>query len=264
MTELAGKKIIVTGAASGIGRATSLLAARQGASVVVVDYSKQIQETVAEILADGGQAIAVTADIRDEDAVETFIAQCEDDFGSFDGIYANAGVSGARKPFLDLTAEEFRQTLAINTVGTFLCIKHAAPRLVAQNSGSIVCTASVAGLRANAGGVDYSASKAGIISMVQTIAYQLYGTGVRINAICPGLIETGMTAGTFASAREKGKEDRIGQVNPAARYGGPEEIAAMACFLLSDAASYVNGQAIPVDGGLSASHPWIYPRGTAR
>jgi NAD(P)-dependent dehydrogenase (short-subunit alcohol dehydrogenase family) len=126
--------------------------------------------------------------------------------------------------------------------------------------GSIVCTASVAGLRANAGGIDYSASKAGVISIVQTTAYQLYGTGIRINAICPGLIETGMTRATFERADERGTRDRIGQVNPTARAGQPLEIAQMACFLLSDRASYVNGQAIPVDGGLSASHPWVYPK----
>ena len=104
------------------------------------------------------------------------------------------------------------------------------------------------------------ASKAGVISMVQTVAYQLYGTGVRINAICPGLIETGMTAPIFTRARERGAESRIGQINPTARYGKPSEIGEMACFLLSDAASYVNAQAIPVDGGLSGGHPWVYPR----
>ena len=116
-------------------------------------------------------------------------------------------------------------------------------------------------MRANAGGVDYSASKAGVISIVQTTAYQLYGTGVRINAICPGLIETGMTKPVFDSAKERGREDRIGQINPSKRYGNPEEIGEAACFLLSDKASYINGQALPVDGDLSASHPWSFPRG---
>ena len=119
---------------------------------------------------------------------------------------------------------------------------------------------SVAGLRANAGGVDYSASKAGVISIVQTTAYQTYGSGVRINAICPGLIETGMTKPTFERARARGNEDKIGQINPMKRFGQPSEIGEMACFLLSDRASYVNGQAVAVDGGLSASHPWVYPR----
>ena len=99
-----------------------------------------------------------------------------------------------------------------------------------------------------------------MISLVQTIAYELYGTGVRINAVCPGLIETGMTEPIFAGARRKGTASRIGQINPSKRHGEPEEIAEMVCFLLSDAASYVNGQAIAVDGGLSASHPWVFPQ----
>jgi len=260
MTDLKGKKIIVTGAASGIGRASSLLAASQGASVVVVDSAENVDETAAAIQSAGGQAVASRADVSNEDEVKAFIALCMAEYGGINGIHANAGVSGARKPFMELTPQDWQETLGINTVGTFLCIKHVASHLVAQNAGSIVCTASVAGLRANAGGVDYSASKAAVISITQTVAYQLYGTGVRINAICPGLIDTGMTSSIFNSARNKGKEGRIGQVNPSARYGKPEEIAEMACFLLSDAASYINGQAIPVDGGLSASHPWIFPK----
>jgi len=260
MNDLVGKRIVVTGAASGIGRATSLLAASRGASVVAVDYAAAVADTATQIEKAGGVSVAVKADVSDEDAVRDFIQLCIDRFGGIDGLYANAGVSGGNKPFSELTLDDWQRTLSINTMGTFLCVKHVAEHLVAQKSGSIVCTASVAGLRANAGGVDYSASKAGVISMVQTIAYELYGSNVRINAICPGLIETGMTEPIFAGARKKGTESRIGQVNPTARYGAPEEIAEMACFLLSDAASYVNGQAIAVDGGLSASHPWIYPQ----
>ncbi|MBD3649575.1 MAG: SDR family oxidoreductase [Pseudomonadales bacterium] len=260
MSELENKRLVITGAASGIGRATSIMAAKRGAAIVAVDYADEVEETVQEIEAIGGNAVAVRADISDEEAVQSFIQQCVDTLGGIDGIFANAGVGGAGKPFTELTTDDWQRTLGINTVGTFLCIKHSTSHFRAQGHGSIVCTASVAGIRANAGGVDYSASKAAIISMAQTIAYQLYGTGIRINALCPGLIETGMTAGVFTWARSKGTEDRIGQINPAARYGHPEEIAEMACFLLSDAASYVNGQAIAVDGGLSASHPWAFPR----
>jgi len=263
MSELAGKRIIITGAASGIGRATSLLVASRGASIVAVDYAANVVETVTQIERTGGEAIAVKADISDEGAVRDFVALCVDRFGGIDGLYANAGVSGGNKPFSKLTVDDWQQTLSVNTMGTFLCVKHVAARLVAQKSGSIVCTASVAGLRANAGGADYSASKAGVISMVQTIAYELYGTNVRINAICPGLIETGMTEPIFTGARKKGTASKIGQINPSARHGAPEEIAEMACFLLSDRASYVNGQAIAVDGGLSASHPWVYPQENA-
>jgi len=261
MSDLAGKKIIVTGAAGGIGLATSKLAASLGASVLAVENNAAVEDTAASIRADGGHAQAVRADVSDENDVAGFAAECVDLFGNIDGLYANAGIIGAYKPFQDLTPEDWQRTLGINLVGTFLCIKHVAAYLVAQKSGAIVCTASVAGLRANAGPVDYSASKAGVISMTQTIAYELYGTGVRINAVCPGLIETGMTESIFSNARERGTEGRIGQVNPSARHGTPDEIAEMACFLLSDAASYVNGQAFPVDGGLSASHPWVFPQG---
>ena len=260
MGMLEGKNIVITGAASGIGRATCQLAAREGASVVAVDVADGVVDTARSIEADGGTALAVQADASDEDAVKSFVAQCVDSYGSIDGIYANAGVSGGRKTLMELTVEDWQRTLAVNTVGVFLAIKHSVPHMIERGSGAIVCTASVAGLRANAGGVDYSASKAGVISIVQTVAYQLYDTGIRINAICPGLIETGMTQPTFERARERGTEHRIGQVNPTRRPGQPIEIAQAACFLLSDRASYVNGQALPVDGGLSSSHPWVFPR----
>jgi len=260
MQPLKHKRLVITGAASGIGRATSMLAAAEGASVVAVDLSEAVRDTVAEITAAGGRAVAVQADTSDETSVAGFVERCVSEFGGLDGLYANAGIGGSGKPFSEMTAEDWQRTLAVNTIGVFLAIKHAVPHLTRQGSGAILCTASVAGLRANAGGVDYSASKAAVISIVQTMAYQLYGTGVRINAICPGLIETGMTRPAFERARERGTEDRIGQINPTRRAGQPIEIAQMACFLLSDRASYVNGQAIPVDGGLSASLPWVYPR----
>lgn len=261
MSELLGKRIIITGAASGIGRATSLLAASRGATVLAVDHAANVVETVTHIEQSGGEAFAVKADISNEEAVRDFVELCVDRYGGVDGLYANAGVSGGNKHFSNLSLDDWQRTLSINTMGTFLCVRHVAEHLVARKSGSIVCTASVAGLRANAGGADYSASKAAVISMVQTVAYELYGTNVRINAICPGLIETGMTEPIFAGARKKGTDSKIGQINPSARHGAPEEIAEMACFLLSDRASYVNGQAIAVDGGLSASHPWVYPQG---
>ncbi len=260
MGMLEGKRIIITGAASGIGRATALLAAQEGARVVAVDLSDTVDQTTAIITGSGGTAIGIHANAANEDDVRDFVTACVDTYGGIDGIYANAGVSGGRKPLTELTVDDWQRTLGVNTIGVFLAIKHTVPHFTTKNSGSIVCTASVAGLRANAGGVDYSASKAGVISIVQTTAYQLYGTGIRINAICPGLIETGMTRPAFDRARERGTSERIGQINPMKRHGEPVEIAQMACFLLSDRASYVNGQSIPVDGGLSASHPWVFPR----
>lgn len=123
--------------------------------------------------------------------------------------------------------------------------------------GSIIATASVAGIRSNAGSTPYSASKAAVVSLAQTMAYQLAGTGVRVNAICPGLIETGMTASMYEAARARGTEKRIGQLNPMKRGGHADEIARVALFLGSDESSYVNGQAWAVDGGLSAGHPYV-------
>lgn len=260
MGMLEGKRLIITGAGSGIGRATSLLAAAEGATVLAVDLADSVQETADAINAAGGNGLALKADVSDEAAVADYVAKAVAEFGGLDGIYANAGVVGGGKPMLELTVEDWQRTLGVNTIGVFLAVKHAIPELLNSGGGAILCTASVAGIRANAGGVDYSASKAGVISIVQTVAYQLYGQPVRINAICPGLIQTGMTKPVFDMAEERGTLDRIGQINPTRRSGQPEEIGQMACFLLSDRASYVNGQAIPVDGGLSASHPWAFPR----
>jgi len=196
--------------------------------------------------------------------VKGFIDQAVREFGGLDAVYANAGIGAAGGGFgtLDqITPEGWMEVLRINLVGPFLAIKHASAVMKEKGKGSIICTASVAGIRSGAGGVPYSASKAGVINLVQTCANQLYGTGVRVNAICPGLIETGMTRGLYVRARERGTEDRIGQLNPLKRGGQPEEIAAAALFLASDDSSYVNGQAVVVDGGLSSSHPVGQRRG---
>ena len=157
-------------------------------------------------------------------------------------------------PVMDAAA--WAEILRINLIGPFLAIKYAAPAMKDSGGGSIICTASVAGIRAGAGGPAYSASKAGVINLVKVAATQMVGAGIRVNAICPGLIETGMTEFIFDRAREKGQEDRIGHLNPLKRGGQPIEIANAALFLASDDSSYVNGQAITVDGGLSASHPF--------
>jgi NAD(P)-dependent dehydrogenase (short-subunit alcohol dehydrogenase family) len=261
MGRLQGKRAIVTGAGSGIGRASARLFAAEGAAVLCVDKTREtVEETVKEIAASGGTAIALAADVGTEADVAGYVARAVREFGGLDVIYANAGISGGLPPLLEQTVELWQEVLRVNLIGPFLAIKHAVPHMVKQGNGSIVCTASVAGLRANAGSNPYSASKAGVISLVQTAANSLFGTGVRVNAICPGLIETGMTKPIFDSAKARGTEGRIGQLNPSQRHGLPKEIAAMALFLASDDASYVNGQAFPVDGGLTSTHPFIPPR----
>jgi NAD(P)-dependent dehydrogenase (short-subunit alcohol dehydrogenase family) len=260
MNTLQGKIALVTGAASGIGRASALLFASEGAVVVALDRAAEVEATAAAIRADGGRAVARIADSSAEADVAAAVSFAVAEYGGLDVCYANAGISGGLVPFFEETAERWKEVLNVNLVGTFLAVKYAARAMVARRRGSIICTASVAGLRSGAGGMPYSASKAGVISLVQTAANQLSGTGVRINAICPGLIETGMTRPIFAAARARGSERKIGQLNPLRRAGGPIEIAQVALFLASDAASYVNGQAIAVDGGLSSSHPVVIRR----
>jgi NAD(P)-dependent dehydrogenase (short-subunit alcohol dehydrogenase family) len=255
MGRLEGRVAVITGAASGIGRASALLFAKEGATVVAFDKAPQVEATAEAIVAAGGRATGLVGDAGLEKDVEATIGWAVKEFGRLDAVYANAGVSGGYTPMEELTAEFWAEILRINLIGPFLAIKHASKVMAAAGKGSIICTASVAGLRSGAGGIPYSASKAGVISLVQTSANVLYGTGVRVNAICPGLIETGMTAPIYARARERGTDDKIGQLNPLKRGGEPREIAAAALFLASDEASYVNGQAIAVDGGLSSSHP---------
>jgi len=150
----------------------------------------------------------------------------------------------------------FERVIAVNLLGPLLALRYAAPPMVEAGKGAIVMTASVAGVAGNAGPVVYSATKAGVINLAKSAASELIGTGVRVNAICPGLIETGMTRFIFERARERGTEDKIGQLNPLQRYGAPEEMANVALFLASDESSYVNGHAIVADGGLSASVPF--------
>ena len=258
---LAGQTAIITGAGSGIGRATAQLFAAEGARLLIVDRNAAgLEETAALVGEAGAPALTAVADAGSEADVAGFVARAAAEWGGIDVLYANAGISGGLVPFLENTAELWMDVLRVNLLGPFLAIRAVVPHMVARGAGSIICTASVAGLRANAAGAPYSASKAGVISLVQTAADALAGTGVRVNAICPGLIETGMTAPIFAGARAKGTVDKIGQLNPSRRAGIPQEIAKVALFLASADASYVNGQALPVDGGLSSTHPFARRR----
>jgi NAD(P)-dependent dehydrogenase (short-subunit alcohol dehydrogenase family) len=256
MGRLQGKSVIITGAGSGIGRAAALLFTKEGAKLIAVDRTEGVKETVEEIKRAGGTAEAVMADAGSETDVMAFIDKAVKTHGRLDAIWANAGVSGGLVPLAEQTVEHWQEVLRVNLIGAFLAVKYAIPHMVKQQSGAIVLTASVAGLKAGASGHPYAASKAGVISLVQTTAYSLSGTGVRINAVCPGLIETGMTKPIFDRAKERGTADKIGQLNPLKRPGQPHELAAMGLFLASDEASYVNGQAFPVDGGLTASMPY--------
>jgi len=237
---LANKIAIVTGAGSGIGKATVALFREHGATVVGADLHG------ADATCDAGNEAQVAALIADTVAAH----------GGLDIFFANAGIGGGLQSILEQSEQDWAEVLRVNLIGPAVAIKHAAPHMKERGQGSIICTASVAGLRSGAGGPAYSASKAGVISLVKTAAQQLTGSNIRVNAICPGLIETGMTEFVYERARAKGVEDRLGHLNPLKRGGAPIEIANVALFLASDEASYVNGHALVVDGGLSSSHPF--------
>ncbi len=254
MARFTDKSIIVTGAGSGIGRAAAMAFAAEGGRVLVADLTDGADATADAIRQAGGTAEALRIDAGSEaDVVRAIDLACER-FGGLDIMFANAGISGGMANIFDTDVALITDVLRVNLIGPFLAIKHAAPRIAERGGGAIVLTASVAGIRSGAGSPAYSASKAGVINLAAVAAQQLSGSNVRVNAICPGLTETGMTKPTFDYAREAGKMDRVGRLNPLRRGAQPEELAKVALFLASDDASYVNGQALAVDGGLSSSH----------
>ncbi|KAK2463190.1 hypothetical protein APHAL10511_004845 [Amanita phalloides] len=268
--KLKDKVCIITGVGSlkGIGRASTIRFAHEGAKhLYLLDYDAtnlpNLKETIAQRYPDV-KVTTIQADAADEKAISDVCAQALKEEGRLDVFFANAGV--ATNDHLDHTsAETFMNSLRVNTLSCFLAIKYASLAMRELNpargkntsGGSIIMTASTAGLRSGAGPIDYSASKAAVNNMAQTGAYQLQRTDIRVNTICPGLIETGMTVTTFNFARQRGTAGKIGQLNPLGRFGVPEEIANVATFLASDESSYINGQNIAVDGGLSASLPVV-------
>lgn len=250
---LDGKIAIITGAGSGIGRASARRFAEEGAKVVLGDKSEAVHETAAGI---GAAAVAMQMDAGTEADVAKIVALAQTSFGGIDIAFANAGIIGDHSGIFDIDPAAWAETLRVNLIGPALMVKHAGKFMVDQGrGGAIVLTASVAGINSGAGPSAYSASKAGVINLAKVAAQQLSTSGVRVNALCPGLTETGMTKGTFDYARDKGVTHKIGQLNPLRRGAQPEELANAALFLASDLASYVNGQALAVDGGLTSSHP---------
>jgi NAD(P)-dependent dehydrogenase (short-subunit alcohol dehydrogenase family) len=256
MGALAGKVAIITGAGSGIGRASAKRFAAEGAKLVIGDKTEAVFETAKMVEEAGGTVTALQIDAGVEADVAKLVETAQANYGGVDVAFANAGIIGDMGGIFEIDPATMAETFRVNVIGPALMVKHAGKAMVDQGrGGAIVLTASVAGLNSGAGPLTYSASKAGVINLAKTAAQQLTTSGVRVNAICPGLTETGMTKPTFDYARSKDVMHKVGQLNPLKRAAQPEELANVALFLASDQASYVNGQAIAVDGGLTSSHP---------
>lgn len=251
---LEGKVAVITGAASGIGRATAILFAKEGARLVLADWHEEgLKETLELVLQAGGEAVIQRTNVAIEEEVKRLIEVALHNYSAIDIVCNNAGITGQLASLGEEDGEDWHKVYGVNVLGAVFTTKHVSGHMRERRSGAIVNTASVAGIRSGAGTNAYSASKAALINFTQTSACDLGGYNIRVNAVCPGLIETGMTKPVFDLARDKGKLDKLGNRCELRRYGLPEEVAAAILFLAGDEASFVTGQALPVDGGNTAS-----------
>jgi NAD(P)-dependent dehydrogenase (short-subunit alcohol dehydrogenase family) len=258
MGKLDGKVAVITGAASGMGRATALRFAREGAAVVVADLNSQAgEETISEIAATGGRAVYQHTDVGNERDLQALFDRAVKEYGRLDITYNNAGIGGATGKLTEIKAEDWDKTFVILTRAVFLGIKFSIEPMRRVGGGSIISTASVAGLRGAAGLHAYSAAKAAVVNLTESAAIELGHDRIRVNCICPGgiltpLVYRGMRGGAEAAARN------MARAQPIPRAGKPEDIAAMATFLASDEAEWITGTAMVVDGGMNTGNARIH------
>jgi NAD(P)-dependent dehydrogenase (short-subunit alcohol dehydrogenase family) len=253
---LDGKIALVTGAAGVIGTATMRLLAERGARIVAVDRQERSLKDAIAGLPSSAETLAITADVTQEDEVADYVRAAIAKFGTIDVFYNNAGIEGEIKPITDYPLDSFRRVLDVNVIGVFLGLKHVLPVMLKTNSGSIINTASIAGLIGSPSIAVYSASKHAVIGLTKSVAQECSGTGVRVNCVCPGLIDSRMLS-AIIDGRNPGNApppmERIVDRIPARRLGQAAEVASIVAFLASDEASYVSGSAYTVDGGRTSA-----------
>ena len=248
---LKSRVMLITGAAGGIGRATALVAARAGARVFAADLDPAgAEETERLVREAGGEARAAACDVAQAPSVKALVANVVATFGRIDCAFNNAGIEGSPAPVAALEEDDFDRVIAVNLKGVWLAMKHEIAAMLPQGGGAIVNTASIAGLVGTAGYAAYIASKHGVTGLTKSAALAYASQGIRVNAVCPGFIETAMTARIFEgqAARKEGLIARIAQ----GRFGTPEEIADAVVWMCSDGARYLNGHLLTVDGGYVA------------
>jgi NAD(P)-dependent dehydrogenase (short-subunit alcohol dehydrogenase family) len=246
-----GKIALVTGAGSGIGRATALTFAREGAKVVVADVVVEGgEETVRLIKAAGGEALFVKADMAKAAEVEAMVQKAVATYGRLDCAHNNAGIEGATGRTADYREEDWDRVISINLTGVWFCLKYEIAQMLKQGGGAIVNTASDAGLLGVPQMPAYVASKHGVVGLTKTAALEYAKSGIRVNAVCPGVIKTPMV--DRITGQRAGRAERMAAAEPVGRMGKPEEIAEAVVWLCSDAASFVTGLPMPVDGGIIA------------
>lgn len=248
---MAGKVALVTGAASGIGRASAQALAQEGARVVVADVDEAGgTETVTSIRQAGGDALFVRTDVSQAAEVERMVQQTQNTYGRLDYAHNNAGIApGYGSRTAELAEEDWNVILAVNLKGVWLCMKHEIPRMLQQGGGAIVNTASVVGLVGMEGSCAYVASKHGVVGLTRAAALEYARSGIRVNAVCPGAIMTPLLQRGFPDPTAMA---HMIAMEPVGRIGEPEEVAGAVVWLCSDAASFVTGHAMTVDGGLTA------------
>jgi NAD(P)-dependent dehydrogenase (short-subunit alcohol dehydrogenase family) len=248
MGRLAGKVAVITGAASGIGAATARLFAQEGARVVVADIRETAAETMAAAIREaGGEAIALPVDVSSTEQVKALIAGAIAAYGALHILYCNAGVL-LPDTVEDPSEDAWHKSLAVNLTGSYLCCRYGVPEIKKAGGGAVLITSSISGFRGEKGSAAYNATKGGLINLAKHLAVEYAADGIRVNAICPGWIDTPFNDPIYeAAGLEKAAIDRL---IPMGRQGRPEEIASAALFLASDDASYITGHSLLVDGGL--------------